>query len=107
MNLKDQILDDIKSVFLDKEEFAEDIDFEDQTLTVSMEVNAGREALEREDSSLNTFKWDRRFSVDIRDIHRKPEPGDLVRLNGGEYQHVVKTDEEMGMYIVYLTGNEA
>jgi len=40
-------------------------------------------------------------------LPHKPEPGDIVRINNGDMQYVAKTDEEMGMYIVYLTGNES
>lgn len=107
MGFKEQIAADIKNVFLREDEFAETIDFDGQSVIVCMELNDGREPLQKESSSLATFKWDRCFSVAKQDMPRKPEPGDLVQINSGEYQEVVKALEEMGMYIVYLTGNEA
>lgn len=107
MNFKEQIAADIKNVFLNEKEFAEKIDFDGVIVSAVIDLNDGRDPLVKESTSLISFKWDRRFSIAVEDLPRKPEPGDIVRINGGELQYVAKTDEEMGMYIVYLTGNES
>lgn len=100
-------MDDIKKVFLNTDEMADEIEFDGQIIVAVIDLNDGREPLLKETTSLNAFKWDRRFSIAMEDLPRKPVPGDFIRINRGEYQEVVKVDEEMGMYIVYLTGNES
>lgn len=107
MSFKDDVAQDIKNVFLNEKEYAEKIDFDGVIVSAVIDLNDGRDPLVKESTSLISFKWDRRFSIAKEDLPHKPEPGDIVRINGGELQYVAKSDEEMGMYVVYLTGNES
>lgn len=106
-NFKDYIAADIKNVFLNEKEFADKVSFDGVIITAVPDLNDGRDPLVKEATSLISFKWDRRYFIAVEDLPHKPEPGDIVRINDGELQYVAKTDEEMGMYIVYLTGNES
>lgn len=107
MSFKDDVAADIKNVFLNEKEFAEQINFDGVIITAVPDLNDGRDPLLKETTSLGSFKWDRRYFIVMEDLPHKPEPGDIVRINNGDMQYVAKTDEEMGMYIVYLTGNES
>lgn len=109
MNLKDVINDDIDSVFLDMDDFADVINFDGMEIKAVIDTDVRRDPLEMETNTLASYPWDYRIFAKAADFSRRPKTNDYVILNGdaSEPMIVVKCDEEMGMYVIYLLENAA
>lgn len=102
---KECVKDDVKKTFLCSTEFAEEIEYNGIKLLAVSTTNDEREPKTRESDALGLYKWDICLHVAISDLPQKPEQGDYVRLNDGRIQYIAQVGEEMGMYLIYLTGN--
>lgn len=96
---------DIKNTFLNPDEFAEEVEYDGIKVMAVSTNNDAREPKTKESDALGVYKWDLCLQIAVEDLPRRPEQGEYIRLNDGRLQHVAQVEEEMGMYLVYLTGS--
>lgn len=96
---------DIKATFLCASEFAEEVEYDGVKVLAVVTNNDAREPITKETDALGLYKWDICLHVAAADLPHRPEQGEYIRLNDGRLQYVAQVEEEMGMYLIYLTGN--
>lgn len=104
-NFKDCMQKDIDETFLNLHEFAEEVEFDGLKVKAVVANNDGREPLTKESDALGIYKWDRCLHINAKDMLRKPESSEYIRLNDGQMQYIAHVEEDMGMYIIYLVGS--
>ena len=99
MNFKEQMEQDL-AVFFNLEEFADEIDWDDDTIVVVVE---DMEAQEGDEVGVQIER--KKVSVKQKDLNRKPVSGDEIRLNfdlgkvnQGDYWTVDTVAEPPGIY---------
>lgn len=105
MTLKEMIADDIQTVFLNMDDFAEIHDVNGTEMkAVIDEINAEERNLKTSDHIIGDSIFEKYWKVyvDAEDYGEKPNAGrEIFRLDGMPCR-VLEVDEEMGMYVIYL-----
>jgi hypothetical protein len=107
MNFKDQIQDDIDTIFLDQDEFAETFLVDDKEIVAVMTNDILQERSQRDSGNYEGVYADKKvLSVKVSDFPIRPVRGQVMRVNDGIYI-VDSCGESMGMYDITLIENES
>lgn len=102
---KDDVSDDILSVFLECDEFAEIHKVDGlEILAVIDEINADERTLKAKDHVIGDAIFEKYLKVYVKaeDYGDKPTVSRRIFRLDDEIYRVVEVDEEMGMYVIYL-----
>ncbi|MCC5467629.1 hypothetical protein [Pelosinus baikalensis] len=107
MNFKDQIQDDIDTIFLDQDEFAKTFLVDDKEIVAVMIDDILQERSQRDSGNYEGVYTDKKvLSVKAADFPIRPVRGQIMRVNEGIYI-VDSCGEAMGMYEITLIENES
>lgn len=100
---KDVLRSDIKSVFLNFEEFGEEHEINGETVLIIIDENelTEREKRIRRGIDVELHKKQLLFYVAAEDFGPLPSPGRLLELDGKKYE-ITEADNEDGIYSINL-----
>lgn len=105
MGFKELVQEDVKNIFINNAEFAEDHDINGKTIScvVSRDYTDGMPV--RNSNLEGVFLNDLTIYVDSKDLPVRPVEGELMKVDGSF--HLVKSvSDEMGVYVIICEANE-
>ena len=108
MSLKDMISDHITRVFMNFEHFAEWHTWNGKKILCVVDEDS---ALKRKNNNVVDLSWDNNISetliyVPVKDFPGRVEPNEHIFFDNIPMK-ITQRQEDMGMYTILLTGNEA